>query len=186
MKKWMIVTGIVAVLLALSPMLVSLAKGESEAEKLIDKPAPPLKLNLLDGKKINLEDHKKSKDIVVLDFWTTWCPPCRAALPIYVEVTKKYKDKHVVFYAVNLEKKDKEDKVRSFVKDSKTPFNVLLDPEGVAGKAYKVRVIPQSVIVDEEGIVRGVHIGAGPDLKETLKKELDALIEARDEKADKK
>lgn len=144
---------------------------------LLNKPAPQFKLDTLGDKPFDLAEHKE-KDIVVLDFWATWCPPCQRSLPILLEVTDAYKGKGVQFYAIN-EMEDAE-KVRQFLKEKGMSLQVALDKDGEVGKLYDVNGIPQTVIVGKDGKVRVIHIGLSPNLKETLIGELDAAIAGKE------
>jgi len=116
----------------------------------------------------------EGRNIVVLDFWATWCPPCRKALPILAEVTAGYADKDVVFYAVNIS--EEKDKINAFLAKEKFKCNVALDKDAAVAKLYNVDGIPQSVIIGKDGLVQVVHVGLVADLKDKLKKELEDLI----------
>jgi thiol-disulfide isomerase/thioredoxin len=144
-----------------------------ESHPSLGKDAPVFKLDLLDGKSFDLAS-VKSKKIIVLDFWATWCPPCRKALPILAEVTAGYADKDVVFYAVNLQ--EDKDKINEFLTKEGIKCTVAMDKNSDAAKLYNVEGIPQSVIIGKDGIVQAVHVGLVPDLKDLLKQELDDLI----------
>jgi thiol-disulfide isomerase/thioredoxin len=112
--------------------------------------------------------------VVVLDFWASWCGPCVAALPLISEATKARADKGVVFYAVN--QQEEVAAIKAFLQGKKLEIPVALDVEGAAAKLYQVRGIPQTVVIDKEGKVAVVHVGFSPQLKETLARELDALL----------
>lgn len=151
---------------------------ENYDPKLLGEPAPDLTAKLLDGSTFNLAE-QKGKNIVVLDFWATWCGPCRQAMPTFSEVIDAYKGKGVLGYAVNL--MQAADLVAEFQK--KTPqltLPILLDTDGRIAKAYRVVPIPMSVIVGKDGVVKAVHMGIPGGkveiLKTQLKAELDALI----------
>ena len=151
----------------------TLAQLKEEPHPLLGTPAPTFTLDVLGGAKVNLAD-LKDKQIVVLDFWATWCPPCRKALPILVEVTDTYKGKGVTFYAVNIQ--ESAEAIKTFLDKMGIKCNVALDKEGDAAKKYLVQGIPQSVVIGKDGTVEAVHIGLAPDLKEEFKKELDTLL----------
>lgn len=163
------VIGSVALLLL---VLTPLIRAE-QSHPLLGKPGPAFSLDLLDGGKMDLADHK-GKNIVVLDFWATWCPPCRMAMPTVVEVTGQYKDKGVVFYGVDIA--ETADAVKEFQHKLHVEFPVVLDTDGAVSEKYRARSIPQTVIIDKEGVVQSVRVGLAPDLKEQLKKDLDALV----------
>jgi len=152
-------------------------KGPDLAEEgphpLLGKPAPPFQLDLLDGGKVNLAAHK-GKQIVILDFWATWCPPCRRGLPVLAKVSQAYKDKGVVFYAVNLG--EQPSKIREFLKQAKLSLSVALDKDGKVGDLYKVEGIPQTVIIGKDGTVQVVHVGFGLGMGKQLREQLDALL----------
>jgi thiol-disulfide isomerase/thioredoxin/outer membrane lipoprotein-sorting protein len=151
------------------------APKEGEANELEGKKAPAFELADLDGKKVKLDELLKAKEkkVIVLDFWATWCPPCRAGLPILDKVAHddKRKDK-VAVYAVNLEE-DKKD-VAAFKEQTKLKLNVLLDSNGEAGKAYGANAIPQTVIIGKDGKVKKVMVGLHEE--QDLAKEIDAAI----------
>jgi thiol-disulfide isomerase/thioredoxin len=117
-----------------------LSGDDYPALKLLGAAPPPFELPALGGDTVSLSKHL-GKNIIVLDFWATWCPPCRAALPGLVEVTDSLADKGVVFYAINL--RENEGVVRDFMKKQKKQFLVLMDNGDVAA-AYKVEPIPQN------------------------------------------
>lgn len=147
--------------------------GKSPAHPTADMPAPDFTLTTLDGsEEISLSSLKGK--VVVLDFWATWCAPCVAGLPTVDEVTKRYADKGVVFYAVDV--REKPERVSKFMKKKGWDFPVLLDSEGTAGKAFDVGGIPHSVVIDRDGIIRHVHIGFGG--KEALESQLEAELSA--------
>lgn len=140
---------------------------------LIGKPAPELDLSLLDGGKVSLAKHR-GKDVVLLDFWATWCGPCRKSLPLLAEVAAQYKDKGLVFYALN--QREDADKIKDFLAKQTFKLLVALDSDGKAGDAYGVEGIPQTVLVGKDGTIKAVHIGYDPGMKEQLSKQIDELL----------
>jgi peroxiredoxin len=144
---------------------------------LVGKPAPAVALKRLDEGEFRLADHR-NKDVVMLDFWATWCGPCVTELPILSEVANAYKDKGVAFFAINL--RETPAQIKKFQEDKKLKFNVALDPEGKTGIDYGANAIPMLVLVDKSGVVRSVHVGYNPSIKTTLSKELDALVAGKD------
>ena len=142
---------------------------------ILGKKAPKLKLDLYgdDGGKLNLSK-LKGDNIVVLDFWATWCGPCIMALPDLIEVTDKFKDQGVVFFGVN--QREGEETIKAFLDAREFDFTIAFDLEGSAGSKYEVNGIPQTVIIDKRGIVQAVHRGYSPDMKEMLTEELETLL----------
>jgi len=151
-----------------------LAAPES-AHPLVDKPAPSFDLDTVDGAKFDLAAHKGK--VVVLDFWASWCGPCTMALPIVTEVTSGFKDKDVVFLAVNLQ--ESPDQIKQFLDSKKLNINVGLDKDGKIAELYQVQGIPVTFIVGKDGKIAGVHAGFSPDLKESLSKELNDVVSGK-------
>jgi thiol-disulfide isomerase/thioredoxin len=135
-------------------------KPASSEEKTGLKPgsiAPGFALNTLDGKKVSLEDFRGKK--VILNFWATWCPPCRDEMP---EMQKFYKDNkdHVEILAVNLEySESKPEKIKDFVSEYGLAFPIPLDEKNTIGKQFRAVSIPTSYFINEEGIITKMHIG---------------------------
>ncbi|HET6406366.1 MAG TPA: DUF2092 domain-containing protein [Chthoniobacteraceae bacterium] len=142
-------------------------------DALKDKPAPAFALDLLAGGKMELAQHK-GKDVVVLDFWATWCGPCVRALPALGEVAVAFKDKGVAVYAVNLQ--EEVEAVKKFIEAKKLALPVAMDSKGEIAKLYLVSGIPQTVVIGKDGNVAAVHVGFSPDLKATLTKEIEAQL----------
>lgn len=144
--------------------------------QLTGQQGPEFQLEQLDGSMVSLSKHKG--DIVILDFWATWCPPCRVALPILADVASKYKDKSVVFYAVN--QMESSQKIHDFLKTTGLKLNVLLDKDGSVAGRYGVVNLPQTVIIGPNGKVNVVHIGISVKTEKDLISELDSLIAGDD------
>lgn len=117
---------------------------------------PDFELETLEGDTIKLSELKGQK--VIVNFWATWCPPCRAEIPDFIEV---YEKEDVEILAVNMEEtKTNLEKVEEFVKDFEMPFPVLKDDEGDLMDEYRVVAFPTSYMIDSEGHIQFVAMGA--------------------------
>ena len=144
-----------------------------EPSQLIGKPAPKIELDLAAGGRFNLAEFK-DKNIVILDFWATWCGPCVLAMPVIDDVAKKYHNRGVRLYAVN--RQESAEDVRAFLEQKKLDLAVPLDMHGAMAAAFGVEGIPQTVIIGRDGTVQAVHVGFSSTLGEELTQEINALI----------
>jgi thiol-disulfide isomerase/thioredoxin len=161
-----------SVVLALFTLVASVAAADGP-ESLLNKDAPDFKLALLGGGEVELSK-LEGQNVVLLDFWATWCGPCRQVMPALVEVSNEYKSKGVRYLAVNL--REKNDDIAKYLASAKLDIEVPLDKDGEVAKLYQVKGIPTMAIVDKKGVVRDVHVGASPNIKEELKKTLDKIL----------
>ncbi|HIE22918.1 MAG TPA: DUF2092 domain-containing protein [Candidatus Korarchaeota archaeon] len=125
-----------------------------------------------EGVLIHPMDHKGK--VIMLDFWATWCGPCRKDLPVLQRIYEKYKDKEFVFIAVNA-MEDRE-KVEEFIKKGNHTFPVALDKDGKVGELYKVEAYPTLILIGKDGKIQKVHTGYMPGLKKRLEKDLNLLL----------
>ncbi len=152
--------------------------GQEEGPNpLLGQPAPKFTTVNPSGEPIDLEKHL-GKNVILLDFWATWCGPCVAAMPKVDEVAKKFADKGVVFYAVNLG--DDVETVKQFLADQKLDIPVAMDTEGKLGSLYQAEAIPMTVLIGKDGKVQVVHIGFSENLAEELTKNLEDLLAGKD------
>ncbi len=138
---------------------------------LVGKPAPDFTIDLLDGKKFHLADHKGK--VVILDFWATWCGPCLQAMPQVERAAKEFADRGVELYAVNLQEAPRD--IKAMLERHKFDVTVALDRDGVVAERYAATAIPQTVIIDREGKVARLYVGSSPDLEKSLRDSLNAL-----------
>ena len=148
-------------------------RQEKGPHPLLGKEAPAFELTNLEGEQIRLADHL-GKDVVVLDFWATWCPPCVEALPILDRVTKTFADQGVVFYAID--QGEEAEQVQAFLDKKEISPPVLLDGEGAVSTAYSVEGLPTSILIGKDGTVQVVHVGFSASLEKKFVKELEALV----------
>ena len=149
------------------------AEQKSGSKLLTGKAAPGFEASLLNGKKFNIAEQKGK--VVILDFWATWCGPCVRGLPILQEVTSSFDNKKVRFVAVNQGENKKT--INQFLKSKNlTKLTVALDKTSAVGNSYKVKGIPQTVVIDQEGIVRFVHVGFSSSTGKQLEKEIKELL----------
>jgi peroxiredoxin len=154
-----------------------LSGGNQGPHPLLGKEAPEFDGKLADGEVMNLARHR-GKNIVILDFWATWCGPCVMAMPVIEKVTGEFADRGVVLYAVNCA--EDLETVQQFLKEKEPNLTVAMDPEGAISQKFGANAIPQTVIIDANGKVQVVHVGFSEDLEKTLRGELEALLEGRD------
>lgn len=117
---------------------------------------PPLVLKDLSGKTHDLKQYRGK--VVLINFWATWCPPCRAEMPSMQRLKAKMAGKPFVILAVDMG--ETEGEVRAYIRQIKTDFTVLLDKDGRALKAWKVFAFPTSYVVDAQGKIRYGLYGA--------------------------
>ncbi|MFC0213772.1 redoxin domain-containing protein [Paenibacillus chartarius] len=115
--------------------------------------APAFELEGLDGGRYRVGGQREKP--VVVNFWATWCPPCKEEAPDLQKLYEQYKDQ-IDFYGVNLTQSDKLDEVRGFVNQYGLKFPILLDKSGGTAELYKFVFIPTSYLIDRQGNVREV------------------------------
>jgi thiol-disulfide isomerase/thioredoxin len=138
-------------------------------------PAPAFTMKDLSGKTVSLSDYRGK--VVVIDFWATWCVPCRESFPAINRVLDKYKgDTSVVFLFVDTRERvsDPIGFIHQFLSENHYPFRVILDPPGEPNyKAFGMAGIPTQFIIDGQGLVRYKLEGYDPRL--TDEQAADAL-----------
>ncbi len=136
------------------------------------KPAKGLTLATPEGQPFALE--QLAGKVVLLDFWATWCQPCRATLPSTQRLAEKLAARGLVTYVVNVEKQSVD--VAPFLKELRISLPVLRDPDGAQAEKLGGANLPFAVLIDRRGQVRFRHEGAPDGLEETLGKEAEALV----------
>ncbi len=136
----------------------------------MDQPAPSFQLTDLHGQEVSLAQFQGK--VVILDFWATWCGPCRMSMPLLEKLQQEYPS-DLKLLAINLE--EPLDQVRDYVSRQNIRSTVLLDSEGKVGRAYGSESIPMQVIIDKKGIVRDVLVGFSPRMTDRLRGEIAKL-----------
>jgi len=156
--------------------------GSSEGLEsvLVGKPAPPIELDFLDGKKFRLGDYKGK--VLVIDFWASWCGPCLQTMPQVEKVAAEFAEQGVKLVAINLE--ESPERIRMALERLKLEMTVALDRDGRIAERYGATSIPQTVIIDREGKVARLFVGGSPRFDATLRQALKSVLESSNSKTD--
>ena len=144
--------------------------GQAELTK-DQGPAPDFAVKIIDGRKVSLRDFKGKP--LIINFWASWCPPCREETPLLVETAKRYKGR-VKFLGIVFQ--DTVANVRQFYSEFGVPYPSAIDPTEAASRAYKITGVPETFFIDAKGHLRGHVIGAIN--RETLTKMIDETLAA--------
>jgi thiol-disulfide isomerase/thioredoxin len=148
MKTLRLLTAMVAAMLFFSPV---------RADPVTPAPAPGWELKDVDGKPVNFSRFKGK--VVVLDFWATWCGPCRSEIPGYVKLQEKYQDQGLVVIGVSLDQEGP-DVVKKFIGDFHMNYQVVMGDDAVVQAFGGVDGIPTTFIIDRTGKIRDKKVGA--------------------------
>lgn len=135
--------------------------------------APDFTLDTLDGNQVTLSELRGK--ILVINFWATWCPPCREETPALEKVYEQYKDSGMVILGVNLTDQDSVSEVEFFVQEFKLTYPILLDRDGSVSALYQLKGLPTTLFVNREGIIRTVVVG-GPMSETFIRSRVEALL----------
>ncbi|MGE0544278.1 MAG: redoxin domain-containing protein [Dehalococcoidia bacterium] len=119
-------------------------------------PAPSLQLTTLNDEEVSLSDYLGR--IVILNFWATWCEPCREEMPLFEQAQQHYGADVLVILAVNV--REGAGTVRPFVERFALTYPILLDERGSVARRYRVRSFPTTYIIGRDGTVQGRRVGA--------------------------
>lgn len=119
--------------------------------------APDFTLQALDGQAYTLSDYRGQP--VLINLWTSWCPPCRAEMPVMQRIYRDYQAEGLVILGVNSTNQDNENSALDFVKENELSFPILLDTSGQVSALYQLRSLPTSFFVDRQGIIQEVVVG---------------------------
>jgi thiol-disulfide isomerase/thioredoxin len=160
--------------LAVCSLLVALAAVAAAAGKTGNR-APEFALKDASGAEVKLSGlHGK---VVLVDFWASWCKPCKKELPELDKLAKAYKSAgaDVTIVAINID--TKRENAESFLKSAKIAnLTILFDPSSTSAEQFEPPTMPTSYLVDKKGIVKAVHEGYNPGDEKKVKAEIDALL----------
>lgn len=134
--------------------------------------APNFTLKSNSGKNIKLSELRGQ--VVMINFWASWCAPCRQEMPLLEKLYKKYKPLGFTLLGVNVE--EDSGKARSLLKSTPVSFQILFDNTNKVSKMYKVSAMPTTVLIDRNGKMRFLHKGYKPGYENDYEKQVRALI----------
>ena len=135
--------------------------------------APDFALSSLDDQNIRLVDFKGKP--LILNFWASWCPPCKAEMPAFQQASREFSDSDLQIIAINSTNQDSLPAVRQFIKQNEITFPIPLDISGSISRLYLVHSLPTTYFIDRNGVIVDVIIG-GPIPLSLLRIQADQLI----------
>lgn len=133
--------------------------------------APDFVLKDTRGKAVRLSDYKGK--VVLLEFWATWCPPCKLTIPDLNELHEKYKGKDFALLSVSID--DPLSTLKPFIEEYGIKFTVLVNDKHIE-RLYGIINIPATFLIDKTGNIASKHLGYVPDTADMLSKEIEDLL----------
>lgn len=143
----------------------------ASSEKLSGK-AANFTLKSRSGKNIKLSELRG--EVVMLNFWASWCGPCRKEMPLLEQIHKKYKKLGFTLLGVNVEQDTRA--AKNYLKDVKVSFPILFDPANKTSKLYNVSAMPTTILIDRNGNKRFLHKGYKAGYENDYKKQIKELL----------
>ncbi len=134
--------------------------------------APNVTLERPGGALVELSAYKGK--VVLIDFWASWCPPCKASFPALDALQREYRGRDVAVLAVNLDERRKD--ADAFLSEHANQLTVLFDPKGASPLAFGVKGMPSSFLLDRSGAIRFTHMGYSGEVSQAYRRELTELL----------
>jgi DsbE subfamily thiol:disulfide oxidoreductase len=125
------------------------------AAQVEDSPAPSFSMETLDGSTVSLDEMRG--DIVVINFWATWCLPCRQEAPAFRRLSEEYESKGVRFLGIN--ERDDRASAQTFVREFRLDYPSVFDPSGSLAFDFELYAMPTTFVVDPDGVIRYRFVG---------------------------
>jgi peroxiredoxin len=138
----------------------------------INVPAPDFTLESRSGENLRLEDHRG--EVVMLNFWASWCGPCRQEMPLMDELYSQYKDLGFTILAVNVDENREE--AHRFLDKVPVSYPILYDPESSVSELYEVQAMPTTLMIDRNGNARYLHYGYQPGYEDDYEQQIRELV----------
>ena len=139
-------------------MLLALAPALSvPASLLVGQPAPDFALRSSQGGNVRLSEH--AGEVVLINFWATWCGPCRQEMPLLDEIYGKYRRAGLVLFSVNVDDPGNLEAAQEMAEALRVSYPVLFDDRKDVSRAYQASTMPLTVLIDRAGVVRYVSEG---------------------------
>jgi len=162
-KRFLVIASMIFYLFVYESALAKLKPGQ---------PAPGFTLTSATGKNIRLKELRGK--VVMVNFWATWCGPCRQEMPILNDIYRKYRKSGFVLLGINID--DDRSVALKMAKKLRVSFPILFDTEKKVSDLYKVSGMPFTVIIDQDGNVRHIHKGYVPGVEKKYYSEIRKLL----------
>ena len=174
-----VIFSILILLLGLFWIWYSKVPPTSSSENLISAPqkgflAPDFSLSDMDGQTITLSELKGKP--IMINFWASWCTPCRAEMPAIESVYKNYRDEDLIILGINTTNQDNINDATAFADKMGVTFPILFDLDGSVGILYQVRALPSTFFIDKQGVIVDVIVG-GPMSEALIESKVKTIIE---------
>jgi len=155
-------------------LIVALSAATNAAAAGVGEAAPAFTLQTATGETVALDGLRGR--VVYVDFWASWCGPCRRSFPWMNELQQKYGARGLTIVGINVDKKRAD--AERFLQQTPAAFTIVFDEPGATPAAYAVKGMPSSYLIDAQGKVAAVEIGFFDDHKTSLEERIRALLAA--------
>jgi len=139
------------------------------------QPAPDFTLTDANGQSVTLSDLRGQ--VVMINFWASWCGPCREEMPLLEQIYQRYEPLGFTLLGINVEENPADG--QAFLKERPVTFKVLYDPENGISKLYDVVAMPSTVLIDRKGNIRFLHYGYKPGYENDYQDQIRTLVRER-------